>query len=194
MHILTEATLLLTNDDVADHDKYINEMVRFLTHQSAGVKGFDQMPRREPMFTSAQAGAAPSPNTPQTRETVGAWHQVIRDLSLTMSRQLGVEVSPKIPREHLKDLEARAKADAIELCEEQCLSATLAVPDAAAPIEIRADIRARSLTVPGNAPQKRKIRQLNWLLRQLTLSPQRTGIFACTGPAEAVTSKSLLRN
>lgn len=137
MHILTEATLLLTNDDVDDRDQrfVLNEMVRFLTHQSAGVKGFDQMPAAwTELVNSAQAGAAPSPNTTQTRETIGAWHQVVRDLSLTMSRQIGVEVSPKIPREHLKDLEARAKADAVKLCEEQCLSATLAVPDAAAPI------------------------------------------------------------
>ncbi|MFT7046869.1 MAG: hypothetical protein ACJAYH_002147, partial [Celeribacter sp.] len=47
MHILTVADLLLSGDGVADTDQKIllNELRRFLTHESAGVKGFDRMPR-----------------------------------------------------------------------------------------------------------------------------------------------------
>lgn len=178
MHVLTEASLLLANDEILDRDQrfILNEMVRFLTHQSAGVKGFDQMPASwTKLVNSVQAGAAPSPSSPETRETVGAWHQVVRDLSLTMSRQLGVEVSPKIPREHLRDLDARAKADATQLCEERCLCATLAIPDAAAPLEVTADLRARSISVSMRlrAPDERKgtKARLNWLLRQFAQSP-----------------------
>jgi hypothetical protein len=178
MHVLTEASLLLANDEVADRDQrfVLNEMVRFLTHQSAGVKGFDQMPAAWTELVSAvQAGAAPSSNSAAARETVGAWHQVVRDLSLTMSRQLGVEVSPRIPREHLRDLDARAKADATRLADERCLCATLIIPDAAGPIEISADVRARSLSVSMwlRAPDERKgtKARLNWLLRQLAQTP-----------------------
>jgi len=148
MHVLTEASLLLSNDEILDRDQrfMLNEMVRFLTHPSAGVKGFDQMPAAwTELVNSVQAGAAPSANGPETLETIGAWHQVVRDLSLTMSRQLGVEVSPKIPREHLRDLDARAKADATQLCEDRCLCATLSIPDAAAPLEVTADLRAKSI-------------------------------------------------
>jgi hypothetical protein len=178
MHVLTEASLLLANDEVLDRDQrfILNEMVRFLTHQSAGVKGFDQMPAAwTELVNAVQAGAAPSPNASETRETVGAWHQVVRDLSLTMSRQLGVEVSPRIPREHLRDLDARAKADATRLYDERCLCATLMIPDAAAPLEVSADLRARSLSVSMHlrAPDERKgsKARLNWLLRQLAQSP-----------------------
>jgi hypothetical protein len=169
---------LLSNDSVADRDQrfVLNEMVRFLTHASAGVKGFEQMPAAwTELVNLTQAGASPSPQSPETRETIGAWHQVVRDLSLTMSRQLGVEVSPKIPREHLRDLDARARADAAKLCDERCLTATLVIPDAAAPIEISADLRARSLTTSMHlrAPEERKgtRARLNWLLRQLAQSP-----------------------
>ncbi len=91
-----------------------------------------------------------------------------------MSRQLGVEVSPRIPREHLRDLDARAKADAARLCQERCLNATLTIPDAAAPLEISVDLRARSLTASMHlrAPDERKgsKARLNWLLRQLPQS------------------------
>ena len=174
MHVLTEASLLLANDEIQDVDQrfVLNEMVRFLTHPSTGVKGFDQMPASwTDLVNSVQAGAAPSATSMEARETIGAWHQVVRDLSLTMSRQLAVEVSPKIPREHLRDLDARAKADASKLCEDRCLTATLAVPDAAAPIDVCADIRARSLLISMRlrAPEERKgsKARINWLLRQL---------------------------
>ena len=177
MHVLTEASLLLANDDILDRDQrfILNEMVRFLTHQSAGVKGFDQMPATwTELVNSVQAGAAPSANSPEVRETVGAWHQVVRDLSLTMSRQIGVEVSPKIPREHLRDLDARAKSDAAHLCGQRCLAATFSIPDAAAPLEVSADLRARSVSVSMRlrAPEERKgtKARVNWLLRQLAQS------------------------
>ena len=178
MHVLTEASLLIANDEVLDRDQrfILNEMVRFLTHQSAGVKDFDQMPAAWTELVSAvQAGASPSQNASETRETVGAWHQVVRDLSLTMSRQLGVEVSPRIPREHLRDLDARAKADATALCESKCLMATLTIPDAAAPLDVIADLRARTITASMRlrAPDEKKgsKARLNWLLRQISQSP-----------------------
>jgi len=47
MYVLTEADLLLTNQEVLDTDQryLLTELVRFLTHPSAGVKGFDAMPK-----------------------------------------------------------------------------------------------------------------------------------------------------
>ncbi len=46
MLILTTADLLLKNEEVNDSDQIylLNELRRFLTHESAGVKGFDRMP------------------------------------------------------------------------------------------------------------------------------------------------------
>jgi hypothetical protein len=175
MHVLTEASLLIANDEILDRDQrfILNEMVRFLAHPSAGVKSFDQMPAAwTELVNAVQAGAAPSPTAPETRDIIGAWHQVVRDLSLTMSRQLHVEVSPKIPREHLRDLDARAKADTAQLCDDRCLCATLAIPDAAAPLEVTADVRAKTIAVSMRlrAPDERRgtKARLNWLLRQLS--------------------------
>ncbi|MCV6603654.1 MAG: hypothetical protein OIF54_19160, partial [Cohaesibacter sp.] len=46
MSILTEAELLIQNEGVGDVDQYtlLNELRRFLSHESAGVQGFDRMP------------------------------------------------------------------------------------------------------------------------------------------------------
>jgi hypothetical protein len=178
MHVLTEASLLLSNNDVADRDQrfVLNELVRFLAHPSAGVKGFDQMPGAwTSLVGSMQVGGAASANSPEVREVIGAWHQKVRDLSLTFSRQLGVEVSPRLARAHAHDLDARVKADAEKLASEHVLSATFGVPGAAAPIEVCADLRARSLSVSMRlrAPDERKgtKARINWLLRQLAKSP-----------------------
>lgn len=54
MHILTTADLLILGEQIADVDQLIllNELRRFLTHESAGVRGFDRMPI--PIFRKRQ--------------------------------------------------------------------------------------------------------------------------------------------
>jgi hypothetical protein len=44
---VTTADLLVTGEGVADEDQMVllNELRRFLTHESAGVQGFDRMPK-----------------------------------------------------------------------------------------------------------------------------------------------------
>lgn len=106
MFVLTQATLLLSNDEVksADQRYILNEMVRFLTHPSAGVRSFDQMPAPWTSIVNAvQAGGSISTNSPEAREVVGAWHQEVRDLNLILSRQLATEVSTRISRIHAND-------------------------------------------------------------------------------------------
>ncbi|WP_349370876.1 hypothetical protein [Salinarimonas sp.] len=177
MNVLTQATLLIDGEGVADTDQafVLSELVRFLAHPSTGVKGFDRMPPAWPdLVAKAQAGAPISAGDESVREVVGAWHQEVRDLSLILSRQLTTEVHPAIPRAHRGDPEARVKADAERLTAEHCLGASLLVPDAAAPIEIRADLRGRSLLVSMKvrAPEDRKSNKarLGWLLRQIEAS------------------------
>lgn len=177
MNVLTQATLLIDGEGVADTDQafILAEFVRFLTHPSTGVKGFDRMPPAWPdLVAKAQAGAPISAGDEAVREVVGAWHQEVRDLSLILSRQLTAEVHPAVPRAQRGDAEARIKADAERLKAESCLCASLLVPDAAAPIEIRADLRGRSVVVSMKvrAPEDRKSNKarLGWLLRQIEAS------------------------
>jgi hypothetical protein len=179
MYILTQADLLVSNDDIEDEDQHfiLNEMIRFLTHPSAGVKGFDSMP---PAWTDVvqkvTAGAPLQAKSDEVQDVVAAWHQEVRDLTLILSRQIGVEVQTKLPRAHASDQAVRIKADAGQLAEAQCLTATLVVPDAAAPIELSVDIGKRTISASMmlRAPsdkQSTKAR-LNWLLRQLKRAPE----------------------
>lgn len=177
MFVLTQASLLLSNDQVSDRDQRVilNEMVRFITHPSAGVKGFDQMPTHwSDMVGKVQAGARISANSEDAREVIGAWHQEVRDLNLILSRQLATEVTTRIPRAHAADPAARLKAGTTELAQDHRLSTTFVVPGAAAPIDICADLQKRSLAISMKlrAPDERKSTKarVSWLIRQLQLA------------------------
>jgi hypothetical protein len=174
MYVLTQANLLISNEGVIDRDQrmILNEFVRFLTHESAGVRGFDQMPAVwTDLVGSVQAGSLPKANSPETREVVSAWHQEIRDLSLILSRKTAAHVKPRLSRAHAADHVARMKVEATSFAETACLSATFDVPDAAAPLEVAADFRTQCITVSMKlrAPDDRKSTKarIAWLLRQL---------------------------
>ena len=177
MYVLTMGSLLLSGEDVEDDDQRVllRELGRFLAHPSAGVKSFDQMPQEwTQLVSSVQTGATVSANSSEAKQSVGAWHQEVRDLSLILSRQLGREVTIRLPRAQVTDPVARQKADLTRLCAERRLDASFTVPDAASPIDVCADLSKRSLTISMRlrAPEDRKTTKakVNWLVRQLSSS------------------------
>ena len=176
-YVLTQATLLIRNNKVVDRDQSVilNEMVRFLTHPSAGVQSFDQMPAAWPTLVSTvQVGGGLSARSLEVQEVVGAWYQETQDLSLILSRQLGEEVDVKLQRAYVADPSARMKADAQTLVDQHCLKSVFSVPNTASTIEVTADLAKRSIfaSMRINAPADRKSTKarLNWLLRQLQKS------------------------
>jgi hypothetical protein len=177
MYLLTQATLQLGNEEITDRDQRVilNEMVRFLSHPSAGVKGFDQMPAAWTDVThTVQAGGTISAKSDAAQEVVGAWYQETRDLSLILSRQLGEDVSVRVPRAHVRDPELRMKTDLQTLATENCLRTEFDVPNTAGVIEVCADLRKRSvfasMRVAAPADRKSTKARLNWLVRQLQKS------------------------
>ncbi|MEQ8333893.1 hypothetical protein [Nisaea sp.] len=173
-YVLTIATLLLKREEVSDDDQKVilNEMVRFLTHPSAGVKSFDQMPSQwTAVLESVHAGGEISPKSSDVQDVIGAWHQEIRDLCLVLSRQLNENVDIRVPRPHLKDPMARLKSDAEKLAETYKLYADFVIPNAVSQVSVAADFGKRSIyaSMRVAAPGDRKSTKarLNWLLRQL---------------------------
>jgi hypothetical protein len=177
MYLLTQATLQLSNEEITDREQRVilNEMVRFLSHPSAGVKGFDQMPAAwTDVANTVQAGGAISAKSDAAQEVVGAWYQETRDLSLILSRQLGEDVSMRVPRAHVRDPELRMKTDLQTLATENCLRTEFDVPNTAGVIEVCADLRKRavfaSMRVAAPTDRKSTKARLNWLVRQLQKS------------------------
>ena len=174
MFILTTADLLISNDEISDEDQLflLNELKRFLTHESTGIKGFDRMP---PEWTELNKLVSASEGIPAKSEAaqvvLEAWHQETRDLSLILSRQTETLVREKLPRKHLEDPTQRLKTEFANLRDTKRLSATLVIPNAASPVEIYANLMARTISVEMflRAPEDKKSTKarLNWLLRQL---------------------------
>lgn len=174
MYVLTQATLHLGSNDIRDREQRVilNELIRFLSHPSTGVKSFDQMPAAwTTVASTVQAGGVLSAKSADTEDVVGAWYQETRDLALILSRQLGEEVSIKVPRAHMLNPELRLKSDVELLARECCLRSVFAVPNTAAGIEVSADFTRRavyaSMRVAAPGDRKSTKARLTWLLRQL---------------------------
>ena len=90
---------------------------------------------------------------------------------MILSRMTGNVVTEKLSRKHVGDPAQRQKDELVQLRESHCISCTLMVPDAAAPISVSADLARRSLDVGMTlkAPEDKKSTKarVNWLLRQV---------------------------
>lgn len=174
MHVLTTAELLVSNERITDVDQLVllNELRRFLSHESAGVRGFDRMPREWGDLNKlvSTGGKIPAKSI-EAQTVIDAWHQETRDLSLILSRMTETPVSEKLPRKHQNDPTQRQKDELRILREAQQLRCQLQIPGAAAPLEIVADIQRRCIDVGMSlrAPEDKKTTKarVNWLLRQI---------------------------
>ena len=179
MSILTVTDLLLNRDGIADEDQklLLNELQRFLTHESAGVKGFDRMPPEwaEINRLISAGGKIPARST-EAAIVLDAWHQETRDLSLILSRQTETTVQEKLLRKHRLDPSERRKDELLVLKETGRLRSTLEIPGAAAALEIVADIARRTIDIGMTlrAPEDKvsSKARVNWLLRQIRTDKQ----------------------
>ena len=175
MYALTQATLLLEQEGVESEDQQfvLEEVQRYLSHDSSGVSNFDRMNAEwKDVVGHVKSGASLGKNSEDVINTVSCWHQEQRDLCLIMSRKLGQNVGLKLSRAHRTDPQARLKDDCETLVDEQVLRCVLDVPHAATDIEVVANLTKRTIScsMKLGAPKdkKRTSARVNWLTRQLT--------------------------
>jgi hypothetical protein len=174
MYVLTSVDILLATQKVSDRDQalLLNELRRFLTHDSAGIKGFDRMPASwTDLNKLISAGGKVPAKSAEASEVVNAWHQETKDLSLILTRMTETFVRERLPRKHISDPAQRSKDDIANLRDTNQLQSSLDVPDAAASVEIIADASRRTIDVGMTlkAPEDKisSKARLNWVLRQL---------------------------
>lgn len=200
MHILTTVDLLISRNDVADRDQLLllNELRRFLTHDSAGVRGFDRMPREwSELNKLVSGGGIIAAKSPLAQAVLDAWHQETRDLSLILSRMTETHVDQKLSRKHTADPALRHKDELTLLREQKQLQVVLAVPNAAAPLEVVADLARRTIEVGMTlrAPEDKKsvTARLNWLLRQIKEEPTEDLIVRINWPGASPTTQHTVK-
>lgn len=174
MFAVTEAFLVQQGDGVADLTQsfILDEFIRYFDHESVGVKGFQQMNSEwKQLVQTVNNGGVLKKASEEVQKTICSWHQEVKNLCLIMSRDLSVPVVQKLSNQHKNNPEMHTKDDIVDLIEYYGLFATLLVPDAAAPINITADLTRRAIecSMEMKAPTDRKLAkaQVTWLLNQL---------------------------
>jgi len=198
VYLKTAAHLLLNDDFDSPEQKYIlSEFYRYFSHDSVGVNHFNRMNSdwRE-LVGQVIANATLSKSSPLVENTVAAWHQEVRDLCLLMSSKVRRPVRLRLSRAHVGDPTERMRSDCDQLALSNQLSCTLDIPDAAAPIDVTANLKARSISVSMSlaAPKdkQRASSRLNWLLRQLTKSDPTDIYIRCNWPGRAAPTQASL--
>jgi hypothetical protein len=174
MYVVTQATLLLDSGEITSPDQrfILEEVLRYLSHESSGITRFDSMNREwKDVVAKVKSGAVLGKATEEVENTVSSWHQEQRDLSLVMSRKLGRQVKQKISKAHQGDPVQRLKDDCEYLAKEQKLLCCLDIPDAVADLNIVADLAKRTIicSMRLSAPQDkvRSSARTNWLVKQV---------------------------
>ncbi len=195
--IHTEAVIERVNRSVADPDQawILAELIRYLEHPRSGAVDFDDMGPSWVSVRNDVAARTLRASDKQAAEVVGRYGQLIAFSGMRLSRKLGVDVRSALTRAEVKNVGAYTQAGVSRLVEAGILQGALRVPNAAAPIDVTADLRSGlvvcsiSLTAPA---QGRNTTRINWLLRQLTKAPDALQLEAWTawartpGPSHAI--------
>lgn len=194
--VLTEAVMQKVHRGVADPDQawILGELIRYLEHPRSGAMSFEDMGSFWVSVREAIAAGTLRAGDKGVAEVAGRWDQLIRFAALRMGRQLGIEVQPSLSRRELAESTLRSQAVADALIRRGVLDGGLRIPNAIAPVQLAADLRASRLTaaVEVEAPREgRATTRINWLLRQLKDAPEGLRIDAFALHSRAGTSALL---
>jgi hypothetical protein len=172
--IVTEAVMQHRFRGISDPDQawILGELIAYLDHENSGASGFEGMGDQ---WVNAREAARQGTLRTTDKETCSVaehWEQFLDYLALGLSQDLGRDVQPV--RQKKQDLHARLDVCARELAASGSLNGSVRVPDAVAPLNLVADLRARQLTtsVVIDAPREGKpASRLTWILRQLESAP-----------------------
>ena len=173
-YILTIAHILLIENDnnieKEDQVEIMKEVVNYLESQNSGVIGFTQMKKGwTEIVQKTNAGASLKFADQAVEETVSSWLEEERDMSLILSRELGLLVrSGQIKFKN--DLVARVSHEKRQLISDKSLESILQIDGAASDINVVPNFGLKNIemSVSLGAPQHRKVRsQITWIRNQI---------------------------
>jgi hypothetical protein len=172
--IMTEAVQEHQHHGVEDPEQawILNELIEYLDDERSGAGGFDGMPKSWVQVRNAAHQGTLRANDPGVDEVAESWAEFVEYMALRLRQNLGRNVTPLYPGQ--STAESRLDENRRSLGEDTDLEAIIKVPDAVAPIHIRADLRSQQVTTQVRVPAPKDHRaktRINWLLRQLRNAP-----------------------
>jgi hypothetical protein len=192
--ILTEAVVQQRYRGVSDPDQewVLRELIHYLSSEASGALGFEDMgPNWVAVRKAAHDGILRASDT-VVRDVAERWDQFTSYLALSLSQELGANVTPLRPRGQTTS--ARLVETVESLAETGELKSTFRIPDAAGPLEVRSDLRSRqaftsvSVDAPRDGSQRKRF---GWLTRQLKEAPDDLRITAEFPSARTTTAATL---
>lgn len=173
-YILTIARLLLYDNsmNISDPDQVeiMKEVVHYLEQPESGVCGFTSMkPGWKEVVQKMNTGAHLRVDDMEVTDAVTSWLQEERDMTLILSRRLGLLVRSG-EKKYKTDLVARTKAEMKRLISDKCLESSLFVDGAVSIIRVRANLDRRNIvmSIVLEPPKDRKTKgQISWIKYQL---------------------------
>jgi hypothetical protein len=194
--VLTIAVQQRVFRGVSDPDQawILEELIRYLEHPKSGALDFADMgPTWVPVREAVAAGTLRSTDK-GVDEVVTHWEQLLRFAALRLARELGADVGVLLTRKELSDPAIRHAALVESLCQEHSLYGQLRIADAAAPLNVLADLSGGriSVSIDVSAPKDgRATTRVNWLTRQLHDAPDGLRVEAFATGSRTSTSKLL---
>jgi hypothetical protein len=194
--VLTVAVQQRVHRGVSDPDQawILGELIRYLEHPKSGALDFSDMGSSwVPVRESLSAGTLRA-NDKGLADVVSRWEQLLRFAALRLGRELGAEVQVQMTRREVAEPALRFAAQSQSLVGSGLLLGALRIPDAVAPVDISADLRAGRIVVSidVDAPREgRATTRINWLVRQLRDAPDGLRIDAFTSGSRSSTSDLL---
>jgi hypothetical protein len=192
--IITEAIVQYRHRGVSDPDQawILGELIAYLDDERSGASGFTDMGENWVKVRNGAVDGTLRAGDPEVRDVAGRWEQFVEYLCLGLGQDLGRDVRPVRPRKQTSA--ARHEASCASLAGEGSLEAAIRVPDAIAPLVVKADLRTRKVItrVVVDAPAEgRPATRVKWLLRQLKDAPDSLLIEVSFAKSKATTASLL---
>jgi hypothetical protein len=144
--IHTEALIQQTHHSVADPDQawLLSEFIRYIEEPKSGALDFDDMGPSWVSVRDATAQQTLRANDPETLDVVARFDQLVAFCGMELSRRLGVHVEQRLSKGDLSDQANRLQGQSSALAKTGQLAGSLQVPNAAVPIDVIVDLRAKA--------------------------------------------------
>jgi len=173
--VLTEAVVQQRYRGISDPDQewVLRELIHYLSSEASGAVGFEDMGENWVGVRKAARDGTLRAGDAAARDVAELWEQFTNYLSLSLSQELGANVTVYRPRSQTTP--ARIEELVKSLAESGELFSTLRVPDAVGDLEILANLKSRqtSASVSLEAPRDGRAKsRFSFLLRQLREAPE----------------------
>jgi hypothetical protein len=195
--VLTVAVQQRVHRGVSDPDQawILGELIRYLEHPRSGALDFSDMGAAWVPIREAVAAGTLRAHDKGLADVVSRWEQLLRFAALRLGRELGADVQVVVSRKEAAEPALRFAAQTQSLVESGRLTGTLRISDAAAPLDVCADLRIGRVTVSADVDAPREGRattRVGWLVRQLKDAPDGLRIDASSAGSRSSMS-ALLR-